>query len=833
MKKYSNFSLGCLWAGVMALALPAATAAPVIVSVPAGTLNLLAGGSPTFRVKATGTAPFTYEWKKGGAPISGNPSAATDGLTIQSASAAASGSYTVTVTDATGPATSAAFTLNFTAPPSSDRSATNVMADGPSAFWRFNEASGSTIFDVAGGMNASCNATRVDRNITATSGIAPDKATRFKAVTDGISASVPYSPNINAAGAFSVECWAKPDVGGNTGKAVLSTQNRNAGRSGYVIYQGNGGNYWDAHLGSGGSFVALTTRTPIAAGRWDHIVLTVSAPSVEEPVGLQTANLYINGFLEKSVNLVLPFRNNEAAALEFGSRSGGTLPWPGSLDEVAYYNYELTPDQVAAHFSITYVGAVIVTPPVALTNAEEGSTITLTANITGFPNTYEWLRDGNPLDYNERNPDNSRKYPNNVNGPSLTISQALPQDSGNYVLRVSNPLVSVDTPTAVVNVALDTTPPQVVSVTSKALNIVRVTFDSFMTPDAMLLPENYQFSGGVTATRISPTSDAGVYDVTIAGMTRGQSYTMSISGVTDARTNMNPIGPNSTPFTANGLSEVNIFTGGEEGEGLDLDGNFRYAFNFGTNGAAGLVRDANFTSDSAPGITWSAANEIANWSNPQFGETPFDDAMEKVMQSIRWSVGPSPVSVNLSGLVAGTKYKLQLFFTESCCAGRGFDILAEGVLVLNDFLPAVVLGGIGSAVADRGVVITHEFTAADNTLNIQLSSVNIADPSISDRNPTLNGGTLEILGVPAPDLKAITGITRLPGSVTLTASGTASKVYAIDYSTDLQTWTNANNSFIPGTNGTGTWTDTAPARTGPSVLRSYYRLRDPLLKPQP
>ncbi len=833
MKKSSNCLLNALGATLLALLLPAVTAAPVIVSVPTGTLNLLAGGSPTFRVKATGTPPFSYEWKKSGAAISGNPSATTDGLTIQSASAASSGNYTVTVTDLTGPVTSASFTLNFTSPPSTDRSATNVMADGPSAFWRFNEASGNTIFEVAGGLNASCNATRIERNIAATTGITPDPATRFKATTDGISASVPYNPTINAPGAFSLECWVKPDVSGNTGKAVLSTQNRSAGRAGYVIYQGNGGNYWDAHLGSGGSFVALTSRTPIVAGRWDHIVLTVSTPSVEEPVGLQTANLYINGFLEKTVNLVLPFRNNEAAALEFGSRSGGTLPWPGSLDEVAYYNYELTPDQIAAHFSITYVGAVIVTPPAPLTNTEEGSTITLTANVSGFPNTYEWLRDGNPLDYNERNPDNSRKYPNNVNGPSLTVSQSLPQDSGTYVLRVSNPLVSADTPDAVVSVALDTTPPQVLSVTSKALNILRVTFDSFMSPDALLLPENYLFSGGVVAERIVPTPDAGVYEVTIAGMARGQSYTMSIQGVTDAKTNLNPIGPNSTNFTANGLSEVNIFTGGDEGEGLDLDGNFRYAFNFGTNGAAGLVRNANFTSDTAAGITWSAANEISNWSNPQFGETEFDDAMEKVMQSIRWSIGPNPVGVNLAGLVPGTKYKLQLFFTESCCAGRGFDILAEGVLVLNDFLPAVVLGGVGGSVADRGVVITYEFTAADNALNIQLSTVNIADSSINDRNPTLNGGTLEILGVPAVDLKAITGISRLPGGVTLTATGTASKVYAIDYSTDLQTWTNANNAFVPGANGSGTWTDTAPARTGPSILRSFYRLRDPLLKPQP
>src|SRR5687768_7329550 len=42
-------------------------------------------------------------------------------------------------------------------------------------------------------------------------------------------------------------------------------------------------------------------------------------------------------------------------------------------------------------------------------------------------------------------------------------------------------------------------------------------------------------------------------------------------------------------------AEVTVFTGGDPGEGLDMQGNFTYAVNVGPSGAAGKVGDANFT----------------------------------------------------------------------------------------------------------------------------------------------------------------------------------------------------------------------------------------------
>ena len=100
-------------------------------------------------------------------------------------------------------------------------------------------------------------------------------------------------------------------------------------------------------------------------------------------------------------------------------------------------------------------------------------------------------------------------------------------------------------------------------------------------------------------------------------------------------------------------TSVGSFTGGDPGEGLDLSGNFLYAINIGTGGAAGQAGDANFTEDSVAGVTVTAINEIVNWHLPEYGDSAADDVLEKVMQSIRWSPAPEVPKVTLERLVVG------------------------------------------------------------------------------------------------------------------------------------------------------------------------------------
>lgn len=72
------------------------------------------GGSITFQVAASGTAPLNYDWRKGGVSL-GAPNAAT--LSLQNITTANAGTYTVFISNAAGSITSAGATLTVIVPP--------------------------------------------------------------------------------------------------------------------------------------------------------------------------------------------------------------------------------------------------------------------------------------------------------------------------------------------------------------------------------------------------------------------------------------------------------------------------------------------------------------------------------------------------------------------------------------------------------------------------------------------------------------------------------------------------------------------------------------------
>jgi DNA/RNA endonuclease G (NUC1) len=97
-------------------ALTVSPAAPSVTSAPTTQISA-PGATATLSVVASGTAPLTYQWRKAGAPLTGNTSATTATLSIPGATAADSGSYEVIITNALGSITSAAIALNITVIP--------------------------------------------------------------------------------------------------------------------------------------------------------------------------------------------------------------------------------------------------------------------------------------------------------------------------------------------------------------------------------------------------------------------------------------------------------------------------------------------------------------------------------------------------------------------------------------------------------------------------------------------------------------------------------------------------------------------------------------------
>ena len=104
-------SAGAITSGAATLTVNAAATAPTIASQPASQ-TVTAGANVTFTVAASGTAPLSFQWMKGGANISGATSAT---LTLNAVTTASAGSYTVRVSNSAGAITSAAATLTVNA----------------------------------------------------------------------------------------------------------------------------------------------------------------------------------------------------------------------------------------------------------------------------------------------------------------------------------------------------------------------------------------------------------------------------------------------------------------------------------------------------------------------------------------------------------------------------------------------------------------------------------------------------------------------------------------------------------------------------------------------
>lgn len=86
--------------------------APAVTTPPASQ-TVVAGGTATFSVVASGTNPLSYQWSKNGSPLGGATAATLSLTNVQSGDA---GSYTVTVTNSAGSDTSAPAVLTVIVP---------------------------------------------------------------------------------------------------------------------------------------------------------------------------------------------------------------------------------------------------------------------------------------------------------------------------------------------------------------------------------------------------------------------------------------------------------------------------------------------------------------------------------------------------------------------------------------------------------------------------------------------------------------------------------------------------------------------------------------------
>ncbi|MDT0156342.1 PKD domain-containing protein [Microbacterium sp. ARD32] len=252
--------------------------------------------------------------------------------------------YTVRAKDGDGnTSTSSSITVQVTSTPPSAY-ADEVLADGPSLYWRFNQP--DPRIDWAGSNNAVTRAGYSASSDSAISGEAGGSAT-FDGSRQGFAAS---SKTVAAPAAYSVELWFKANSGA-TGKLIGygSASTGDSGSYDRHVYLTSDGRLVYGNYPSAVRTVSTPTGTSYADASWHHVVATQSAEGMA---------LYVDGELAAND----PSTTTAQSYLGYWRIGGDNLSgWPsdpssdyfsGKIDEVAVYSGALTAQQVDRHYAL-------------------------------------------------------------------------------------------------------------------------------------------------------------------------------------------------------------------------------------------------------------------------------------------------------------------------------------------------------------------------------------------------------------------------------------------------------------------------------------------------
>lgn len=179
----------------------------------------------------------------------------------------------------------------------------------------------------------------------------------------------------------------------------------------------------------------------------------------------------------------------------------------------------------------------IVTPPQSQTVAERQSA-SFGVVATGTPvYRYQWLRNGIAIP--------------GATGTNYTVANATLSDHGaQFTVVVSNNFSTVTSSAAVLGVLADTNPPTIVKISGNAsMEKVIVSFSEPVMADTAGDPRRYVFNGGLSTLSAQLMLDGTNVVLTTGRQTPGQTYSLTVTGVTDTALARNA-GNSVTNFTA-------------------------------------------------------------------------------------------------------------------------------------------------------------------------------------------------------------------------------------------------------------------------------------------
>ncbi len=356
--------------------------------------TVIAGATATFTVGATGPTSLAYQWQSstnGGATFTAINGATNTNYTTPITTLANNGTqYQVVITGLCGsPVTSATATLTV----NSVASTISVYAQAvsnttPVAYWRLNEPNGATVAHDFFGVN---NGT-IEAGVIAGVAAQPDppftgfETNKTAMQLNGTSSSYLQMPTLNLnTNTVTITGWINPAMlqADWAGVAFCRSAATTAGVNfGPATTLGSNvlGYTW-------GTWYNANTGLIVPTNQWSFFALVVT------PTGA-TMYLGTNGVLNSYTDTTGMSTQAFDGPLLLGyDTASGTRMFKGLMDEVAVYNYALTPAQIQ-QFYITGAGCpggpIISIPPATLT-VPSGSTATFTVTAScPTPMTYQW-----------------------------------------------------------------------------------------------------------------------------------------------------------------------------------------------------------------------------------------------------------------------------------------------------------------------------------------------------------------------------------------------------------------------------------------------------------
>jgi hypothetical protein len=379
---------------------------PVVLQQSPTDIEVFTGTTPSLAVTIFGPLPLTYQWTSNSVPIAGAtatnyaPSTSVLGTTI----------YSCIVTNIYGAVTNAPNTVTVLAAPTAPYPV-QVLADDPVAYYRLNETSGTTAYDYVGGNNAVyTNVLLGDPGYTFLNAVNSDptetaalfgyyNAPNANSYAGNVPSYLNFGTPNGGNAVFSVEAWITQYAYNAVGDCIVAL--------GY----GNGGEQFDLDTGNtatgylrfsvrnaaGTSYGASSTKAIESDGLWHHVVGVCDEANGH-------VYLYLDGTLIASN--AIPAGSGLLASttpLSIGARQSGNFngtnydfQLDADVDDVAIYNYALSPAQVQAHYVQSGIPPQItgLQPFNVATNA--GANVSFTVAASGTPPlVYQWLDNNN------------------------------------------------------------------------------------------------------------------------------------------------------------------------------------------------------------------------------------------------------------------------------------------------------------------------------------------------------------------------------------------------------------------------------------------------------